>query len=689
MLVNRLRRLVPTFLGAGMCGVVGCASDPVGDGPPNSADGGSAGSGGSAAGGPVIDQSITVAPEPLHRLNRLEYNNTVRDLLGSTARPGDAFPADPALDGFDNLAEGLSLTPAQFSLYSDAAHELSRAALEVGPRFLWRKLAKDVATGGYPLGSQGWSMYGDDLGIDFELPQAEALTIEVQAGGTTSNAPTPIMSVYFDGTLIETFTVMAGVAAPAQYTIQVNAAAGPHSLRVTFDNFIEEATSNTVNTLVLRNVEIASEATTLPPSRALIYGCDPAIAPDADGCYAQVIGQFARRAFRRAITPEEQTRLVGLWQGLSTTEGKETALTLTIRTLLMSPQFLYRVSLPDPSATGRTVPLEAFSLASRLSYFLWSSMPDDALLSAAEQGALRDDAQLAETVRRMLADPKATGLLEGFAAQWLYARKLATAKPNPEIFPGFDEALRLSMIKETQLFFGDFLTNQRPLAELLTPDFGYVNDRLAQHYGLTLPGSTELVRVTLPPATRGGIIMQGAWLTAQSEPDRTSPVLRGRWITEQVLCVDVPPPPPDVSPAMEAPPNATIRERLELHRASPRCAGCHEILDPPGLGLEEFDGIGQLRTMENGAPINTSGAIPGGAPFAGGLELARAVAADPRFYECLTHKLLTYGLGRRLVEHDDSFLAEIIANLQADQSTLPTLLEKIVLSPAFRLRSMN
>jgi hypothetical protein len=244
------------------------------------------------------------------------------------------------------------------------------------------------------------------------------------------------------------------------------------------------------------------------------------------------------------------------------------------------------------------------------------------------------------------------------------------------------------MAEEAKAFFGDFLTNQRPLSGLLTPDFGFVNDRLARHYGYPEPGSNTLVKVTLPASARGGILMQGAWLTAQSEPDRTSPVLRGRWLTEQIICVDVPPPPPDITPAMEAPPNATIRERLEAHRASPRCAACHNVLDPPGLGLEQFDGIGQERTMENGLPIDTSGAVPDGAPFVGGRELAQQLTADPRFYACLTDKLMTYGLGRRLVDTDHHFVDEVAATLATDQSTLTTLIERIVLSPAFRMRSV-
>lgn len=643
--------------------------------------------------GVAPDGPRTVVPEPLHRLNRFEYNNTVRDLLGTSLRPADSFPPDPALEGFDNLAEGLSLTPSLFNAYWDAAGDLSTGALERQPRFQIHELAKDVATDGFPAGS-GWSMHGSDIVLDFELPQAEQLTVRVSAGGTASQAPTPRMSLRMDGVVLQSFTVNASVAAPETYSVEADLSAGNHTLVVTFDNFQEIPTSDAVNTLVLQTIDIESQAADFPPSRALIQTCDPLAAADEDACYAEMLSQFARRAWRRDLTPEESSRLVDLWQRLSTEEGKENALSLAVRALLLTPQFLYRVSVPAPNAQAAPaeedlVPLDDYSVASRISYFLWSSMPDDALLDAADARLLQDEATLSETVRRMLADPKASGLSEGFAAQWMFARKLQSAAPNPEVFPDFDEALREAMTGETKLFFADFIQNQQPLSALVTPDFNYLNDRLARHYGQPEPGSASLVRVTVAPGSRAGLVQQGAWLTAQSQPDRTSPVLRGRFLVEQLLCIDVPPPPPDVTPAMEAPPNATMRERLEAHRASPQCAGCHDILDPPGLGLEEFDAIGRKRDTENGEPIDTSGALPpDGVVFAGGAELAELVKADPRFYSCLTHKLMSYALGRGVVVEDAPFANDIVQTLDPALTTLDQLIERVVMSPVFRMRSV-
>lgn len=652
----------------------------------------------------VAGPGAVVAPEPLHRLNRLEYNNTVRDLIGASGGPADAFPPDPALDGFDNFAEGLTLSSALLGLYADTARELATSALNVQPRFLLHKLAKDVATGGHEVGSRGWSLYdpalkpppgyGDvhDLKVAFELSQEEAVTVTITAGGTASKADTPVMGVQIDGLPKQTFTVSSPVSSPKDFTFEATLPAGSHELLVTFDNFHHRPPKDEVNSLILQDLDIRSATTAPPAARALIQTCDPLTAPDPKACYAEIVSTFARRAWRRALTVDETTRLVGLWEKLTQTEGEEAALELTLRAVLISPHFLYRTSKPlatvQPVA-AEPVPLDDFSLASRLSYFVWASMPDDELLGAAAQGMLREQGSLSAQLQRMLADPKAAGLVDGFAAQWLNSRKLKNARPDARVFPGFDEPLRTAMQRETELFFGDFVTNGLPLTDLLTPDFGYLDDRLAKHYGMAAPGSTELVRVPRAAGDRGGLVMLGAWLTTQSGTDRTSPVLRGRWVTEQLMCLHVPPPPPVIEPAKEAPPDATIRERLAAHRADPQCAGCHNVLDPPGLGLEEFDAVGRIRDEEDGAPIDSSGGVPGGPDFVGGAALAEALKKDPRFYACVTDKIAAYALGRRLVKTDEPLLSEIVAAVDPTQTTLNQLVEQLVLSPAFRMVSTD
>ncbi|MEZ4451771.1 MAG: DUF1592 domain-containing protein [Nannocystaceae bacterium] len=314
-------------------------------------------------------------------------------------------------------------------------------------------------------------------------------------------------------------------------------------------------------------------------------------------------------------------------------------------------------------------------------------MPDDALTDAAADGRLRTDAGLRAEVRRMLADPRADALRQGFASQWLSTRLLGLHNPDPTIFPGWDEPLRAAMVGEAERFFADFLTNGAPIGAMMTPDFGYVNDRLAAHYGIEAPGSSELQRVARGLEDRRGILLQGAWMTATSASDRTSPVVRGRWILEHLLCFEMPPPPPDIPPLMPPAEGATIREVLAEHRKDPTCAGCHDTLDPAGLGMEGYDGVGVRRELENGLPVDESGAIPIGLEFDGAGELAAILADDPRFAECLADKLFTYALGRSRAPEDGPYRVEIHDALAEGGDRLDQLIEHIALSPAFRSRS--
>jgi len=286
----------------------------------------------------------------------------------------------------------------------------------------------------------------------------------------------------------------------------------------------------------------------------------------------------------------------------------------------------------------------------------------------------------------MLVDPRADALRRGFASQWLATRAFARHVPDPATFPTFDEPLRAAMIGETELFFTEFLTNKRPISEMFEPDFGFLNDRLAQHYGMPLPGTTELRRVALADGQRRGLALLGAWLTATSASNRTSPVNRGRFILEQMLCVSIPPPPPDIPPLLEPIEGDTIREILTKHRENPACAGCHNLLDPAGLGMEGYDGIGARRDLEYGVPVDESGGIPTDVPFNGATELAGLLAEDPRFAACLTDKLFVYALGRKKQPADWPFAEDISEALPGEGGSLDTLIELIALSPAFRMR---
>ncbi len=658
--------------------------------------GGNAGGSSSGTGaGPGLE-AATVAREPLHRLNRLEYDRTVRDLLGTNLAPAANFPPDPASEGLDNLASALTLGAPLLDLYAGAAKALTAAALDSTPRFRQRLVAAEHHRSGTSFSDWGWLVADGEIAGMLAVPQAERVTLTVLAGGTASNSPDPEMTLWLDGKALKSWTVASPASAPTVFSVVAELSAGMHALKVTFDNRANNAPANQINQLIVGYIEAKSDAIVKPTSWSGVYTCDPASAADADGCYRSILTTFAGRAWRRPLTQVESDGLTGLWQRLASSEGKEEALKLSIRGLLVSPQFLYRASVPgsyaSPALAGvtDTVPLDDYALASRLSYFLWSSMPDQALFDEASRGALRDDEGLRAATRRMLLDAKAGSLVDGFAEQWLQVRALAHVLPDPATYPAFDAALKEAMADEAKTFFQDFLRNGRPLEEMLTPSFGFLNDRLATHYGLPSPGSAAVVRVDLPAGARAGLITQGAWLTASSESTRTSPVRRGRFVLEELLCTPIPPPPDAVAPFEENGPGLTIRETLAAHRQNITCAGCHNLLDPIGLGLEELDGIGSLRTEERGQPIDSSGALPPDGPaFVGAAQFAQLLKQDPRFVDCLSRKLMTYGLGRKLDDGDGAFVTAITGALREQGSSLAKLIELIVLSPAFRGRSAD
>ncbi|MBC8071753.1 MAG: DUF1592 domain-containing protein [Deltaproteobacteria bacterium] len=680
--------------------LVGCY-DGVGDAVLASGEDGGTGassgvSEGSAEGGDTDgEDAVEVEVEPLHRLNQLEYNNTVRDLLGTTLRPADAFPPDNVTNGFDNVAIGLTLTPSLMDLYASAARDVAADALRVRPRYAIEIGARDHATLTGQAGNAfdfGWSLSRGDEGLSFtvELAQAEDVTYSILAGGDAVGRPTPIMGLEIDGVELTRWTVTSLPSTPAVYSAAGPLAAGAHTVRITFPNGDDQPAENVFNSLVVGYLELESAQLFTPPGRAMVFVCEPSQQLQPRDCYHEIVTRFAERAWRRPLTSEESAGVVALWEQLAVKENGDDAVMLVVRALLMSSKFLYRASFIAPTEDmdedTDLVPLDDHVLASRLSYFLWSSMPDDELLAAAADGELRDDDGMRAQVRRMLADPKADGLRQGFASQWLSTRMFARHAPDPTMFPSFDTPLRTAMIAEAELFFADFVRNGRPLGDMMTAEFGYLNDRLAAHYGVAAPGSAELIKVEIPQDGRRGLLTQGAWLTATSASTRTSPVNRGRWILDQLLCNPVPPPPPDIPPLEPPQPGETVRETLAKHRENVACAGCHDLIDPAGLGMEGFDPVGVARTHENGVPIDVSGALPDNQPFDGVEELAAIMQGEPRFVSCVTDKLYGYALGREVVAQDDAILDRIEDGLVAEGGSLDRLIELIAVSPAFRMR---
>jgi hypothetical protein len=455
-----------------------------------------------------------------------------------------------------------------------------------------------------------------------------------------------------------------------------------------FDNNAQELRMS--NLLLEKYVEAADRIVPAafgdPSLRSRLLVCDPA--QDA-ACGRRVVRAFAERAFRRPVSDAELAPYVSLIE-LAVRHGDsvEVGLQLAFKAVLVSPSFLYRTE-PDPPP-GATRRLDGFELASRLSYFLWSSMPDDQLLARARDGMLGQPEELAGQVSRMLADPRSAALIDNLAGQWLYTRQLAELSPDPDLFPEevFDGRLREAMRLETHLFLREVLLADHSVLELLSADFTFTNRRLARHYGLPDAGELgdRLQRVAVE-GPRGGLLMQGGWLTLTSHPDATSPTKRGKWILSELLCQTPPPPPPGADRLPVRREGTTRRERLAEHASVEPCRTCHLLIDPPGLALENFDPIGRWRDEDDGEPIDARGVVPGTElAFDGPLELSRALQKDPRFARCFVRKLLTYALGRGMQPVDGPAIEQLASGFERGGYRFPDLVEAIAASPLMNMR---
>ncbi len=420
--------------------------------------------------------------------------------------------------------------------------------------------------------------------------------------------------------------------------------------------------------------------------RARVVTCDPKAVGD-EACATEALTTFAKRAWRRPVTPEEVGRLVGLVNvAKEEGEGFDQGMMLAVKATLLSPNFLYRVEVdPDP-ASNTPRPLNGYEIASRLSYFLWSTMPDDALFAAAEADKLQAADDIEAEARRMLADPKSKALLDNFASQW-FVSTLSNSAPAPEVFGAFDDDLRKAMAEETKQLVGSFFFGDQDFSEILDAKFSFVNDRLAKHYGLPGTFGKDLVRVELPTEShRAGLLTQASVLTATSIATRTSPVRRGAWVLANLLCTEPPPPPPNVPALPMTNVKGTMRQRMAAHRDNPACSGCHTLFDPIGLALEHFDGVGRWRDTDQGLPIDATGQIPSGMPFDGAAELATAIKSDARFTKCATEKFFSYALGRSKRDYDEGRLIALGKEFGSQRFRASELIIDIVRNDAFRKR---
>ncbi|HEX4145027.1 MAG TPA: DUF1592 domain-containing protein [Pirellulales bacterium] len=640
------------------------------------------------------------------RLNRAEYNNTIRDLVGLDFHAADDFPADDVGYGFDNNGDVLSLPPLLMEKYLAAAQTIAEAAIggQASARPLVDVDARHAAHHGEgrPLGEIAWQFYSaGDLTVDVPVLSADEYRIAIKAYGQQAGPEPARMEVYVNGRSIAVIDVAATHAAPETYEVRTRLDAGKQRLTVGFINDFY-APDNPPNqrdrNLVIEAVRVEGRDGHAAAERRQIIFREPT--PETELATArEILTAFAGRAFRRPVQSVEVDRLMKLYdlargQGDSFNEG----IRLAVEAVLVSPQFLFRLELDPPPAEAAASPgpdasgapaartLGDYELASRLSYFLWSSMPDDELLAAAAAGRVHEPADVAAQARRMLADPKSQAFVENFSGQWLELRRLDKLTPNKKQFPEFNHFLLEAMREETERFFGAIVAEDRSILDLLDADFTFINERLAKHYGIDDVKGREFRRVQLTGTPRGGLLTQGSILTLTSNPNRTSPVKRGKWVMENLLGATIPPPPPDAPPLPEKKGDVatgTLRQRMEQHRSNAQCATCHARMDPIGFGLENFDAVGVWRTEEGGAPIDASGVV-GGQPFSGPAEFKERLRAKPaRFTRCLAEKLLTYALGRGVESFDRPALTEIVDRTTAADWRFSALVEAVVQSDPF------
>ncbi|MCX4240641.1 DUF1592 domain-containing protein [Paraliomyxa miuraensis] len=629
----------------------------------------------------------------MHRLTNAEYDNTISDVFfGLPLEPSSVFPADEVSLGFDNISDVLSVTPVLFELYERSAEQAIELALTStgGGGEVERHEAEDVGgTSGQPCCGGGfWALSSNgEIATTMSLATGGEHEIVVRAYGQQAGADLPHMTISVDGVAISEIDVTATSDAPAEHTVVTEIPAGNHTVTVAFTNDFYDAAAGLDRNLYVDYIELRSLVAPTDSIRDRILTCEPAPGQEA-ACADEILRAMGKRAWRRPLTDEEVEGLVAIVQtALIDGQSFEQGIALGLQALLISPYFLFRVEIdPDPTSLVPH-PLNDYELASRLSYFVWSTMPDDELMALADEGMLSNPVVIEGQVQRMLQNERADALVKNFAGQWLYLRNIEAVVKDYEAYPDFDSELQASMRTEAELFFQTFVTEGRSLTELLTAEETFVDARLAEHYGLPAPAGEGFERVSLAGMPRRGLLTQPGIMSVLSHPVTTSPVKRGKWVLEQLMCIHPPPPPPGVEiPPLDPEIGGTMREQLAQHRNDPSCAACHSMMDPIGLGLEHYDAVGRYRDVDAGMEIDASGNLPTGEAFTNGLEMVALLADSDDFAYCTTRKTLTYALGRDPGVSDIPYVDEIIAEMQARDMTLEGLLVAIATNDVFRMR---
>ncbi len=607
------------------------------------------------------------------RLNKVEYDNTIRDLLGVSLRAADDFPNDDSGYGFDNNGDVLSLSPVLLEKYLAAAEQISQTVLPppAPSKITLARVTSDRAKGDPSPGA---------MAITHRFPYWAEYDIEGRAAIVRGSGRF-FLALFLDGQHVQTTEVFPGDGPNRLNTVRMPVEPGDHRIRAVFVNEKNEPlTFSDPTQLVTDYIEVRgpypNPALGDSPARRRLLLCRE----HTPACAEQIVAALLPRAWRRPVSSAEIARVARF---ITSAGSFDRGVQLALQATLVSPHFLFRAER-NPAATA---PVNGYELANRLSYFLWSSMPDEALTRAAAD--LHNPATLRAQVARMLADPKADALIDSFAGQWLQLRNLESARPDPRKFPEFDDGLRDAMLQETRHFFAHILRADRPVTELLNARYTFVNERLAKHYGIPGVTGSRLRLVELPNPQRGGLLAQASILTISSYPTRTSPVIRGKWILENILGAPPPAPPAGVPPLDDSKvgTDLSLRAQLEKHRTNPNCAVCHNKMDPLGFGLENYDAIGVWRDKDGQFPVDAAGTLPNGKRFDSPAALRSLLTEEPAaFVKCLTEKLLTYALGRGVERYDNKTIRQISGKLAAENYRMSALIGAIVESLPFQYR---
>jgi hypothetical protein len=655
--------------------------------------------------------------ETVRRLNRTEYQNAIRDLLAMEIDAATLLPKEEAGHGFDNVTVA-NLSPTLLDRYISAAQKISRLAVGAprrtgGDTFRPQPdLTQEEHVEGLPLGTRG------GLLVPYTFPQDAEYEIQIRLTRDRNEEIEGLhephqMEVLVDRETVATFTVVPPRdknydKVDGNLKARIPVKAGLHDLGVTFvknpSTLLETKREPYLarfnmhrhprRTPAIYQVSINgpydAKGPGDTPSRRKIFIARPTKPEEEEACAKQILSTLMRRAYRRPVTETDFEKTMAFYRQTRDSENFEAGIEAALSAILVSPQFLFRVERdPEGVAPNTAYRVNDLDLASRISFFLWSSIPDDELLDAAVHGDLSKPRVLEKQVRRMLADPRAKSLANNFADQWLYLRNLESFTPDLRLYPDFDDNLRQAFRAETELFFESIMREDRSVMNLLKADYTFLNERLAKHYGIPNVYGSRFRRVSTGESGRGGLLRQGSILAVTSYATRTSPVIRGKWILENIIGTPPPPPLPDV-PALKdntISANLSVRERLAEHRANPVCASCHNMMDPVGFSLENFDAVGRWRTLEEGKPVDASGGLPDGSRFTGVAGLEQGLLERPEiFVNTLTEKLLTFALGRGVEPYDGPAIRKIVRDAQTADYRFSSIIVGITKSTPFTLR---